>query len=227
VTEPRASTGPQQFGNAEANLRFLAAAGALTPGADILEIGTGTGGMLHALLERGLRARGVEINPTLIEESRRWFGALPVEWVSGIALPFADGSFDLVVSFDVFEHIRDSDAHLREVSRVLKPGGRYLVQTPSKWPNTLFETIRWRSLTRWRDDHCALHTPEQLRRRLAAHGFAVQFFDVPVVNQFFREKVRRHLGWAGTVALTVANPDRLPVRLRTNLYVQATKVIRT
>ena len=34
-----------------------------------------------------------------------------------------------------------------------------LVQTPSKWPNTLFETIRWKSLTRWRDDHCALHTP--------------------------------------------------------------------
>ena len=111
-------------------------------------------------------------------------------------LPFADASFDLVLSFDVFEHIRDSDAHLREVSRVLRPGGRYLIQTPSKWPNTVFETIRWKSLTRWRDDHCALHTPGQLRQRLEAHGFTVQFFDVPVVNDFFRGKVRRHLGLA-------------------------------
>lgn len=223
MTEPRASEGPQQFGNAEANLRFLEATGALTPGAEVLEIGTGTGGMLHALLQRGARARGVEINPALIAESRKWFGDLPVQPVTGVTLPFADASFDLVLSFDVFEHIRDSDAHLREVSRVLRPGGRYLVQTPSKWPNTVFETIRWRSATRWRDDHCALHTPGQLRRRLEAHGFTARFFDVPVVNTFFREKVRRHLGLAGLAVLTFANPDRLPVGWRTNLYVEATK----
>ena len=202
MTESAAVDRPQQFGNAEANLRFLEAAGALTANSDVLEIGTGTGGMLHTLLTRGLRARGVEINPALIAESRRWFGELPVDQVSGVALPFPAASFDAVVSFDVFEHIRDSDAHLREVVRVLKPGGRYLVQTPSKWPNTVFETIRWRSATLWRDDHCALHTPGQLRRRLEAHGFAVQFFDVPVVNDFFREKVRRHLGWAGAMALS-------------------------
>ena len=223
MTAAANQSGPQQFGNAEANLRFLEAAGALTPDVDALEIGTGTGGMLHALLARGLRVRGVEINPALIAESRKWFGELPVQPVSGVALPFPDASFDLVLSFDVFEHIRDSDAHLREVSRVLRPGGRYLVQTPSKWPNTIFETIRWKSLTRWRDDHCALHTPGELRRRLEQHGFTAQFFDVPVVNDFFRAKVRRHLGWAGALALAVANPDRLPVTWRTNLYVRATK----
>jgi SAM-dependent methyltransferase len=221
--QPRAPDGPQQFGNAEANLRFLEAAGVLTPGTSALEIGTGTGGMLRELLNHGLRARGVEINPALIEDSRRWYGELPVQRVSGVTLPFADASFDVVLSFDVFEHIRDSDAHLEEVSRVLKPGGRYLVQTPSKWPNTVFETIRWKSVTRWRDDHCALHTPGQLRRRLEAHGFSVRFFDVPVVNAFFRRKVRRHLGWPGAVALMLANPDRLPVRWRTNLYVEAEK----
>ena len=223
MTDSRDALGPRQFGNAEANLRFLDATGALTPGAETLEIGTGTGGMLHTLLARGLLARGVEINRALIAESRTWFGDLPVQPVSGVELPFADASFDLVLSFDVFEHIRDSDAHLREVSRVLRPGGRYLIQTPSKWSNVVFETIRWKSFTRWRDDHCALHTPGQLRRRLEVHGFAVRLFDVPVVNAFFREKVRRHLGWAGVAALTLANPDRLPVAWRTNLYVEATK----
>jgi SAM-dependent methyltransferase len=223
VTASKKLEGPQQFGNAEANMRFLEAAGALTRGADALEIGTGTGGMLHALLQRGLRARGVEINPALIADSVKWYGQLPVEAVSGVTLPFQAASFDLVVSFDVLEHIRDSDAHLMEVSRVLRPGGRYLIQTPSKWPNTIFETIRWKSFTRWRDDHCALHTPSQLRHRLEAHGFRVQFFDVRVVNEFFKNKVRRHLGWPGIAALTLANPDRLPVTWRTNLYVQATK----
>lgn len=223
MTDPREALGPRQFGNAEANLRFLDATGALTPGAETLEIGTGTGGMLHTLLARGLHARGVEIDPALIAESRKWFGDLPVQPVWGVELPFPDASFDLVLSFDVLEHIFDSDAHLREVSRVLRPGGRYLIQTPSKWSNVVFETIRWKSFTRWRDDHCALHTPGQLRRRLEIHGFAARLFDVPVVNAFFREKVRRHLGWAGVVALTLANPDRLPVEWRTNLYVEATK----
>jgi SAM-dependent methyltransferase len=223
MSEAREPAGPRQFGNAEANLRFLEATGALTPDAEALEIGTGTGGMLHALLGRGIHARGVEINPALIEESRRWFGDLPVLPVSGVELPFADASFDVVLSFDVFEHIRDSDAHLREVHRVLRPGGRYLVQTPNKWANTVFETIRWKSLTRWKADHCALHTPGELRRRLEAHGFSAQFFDVPVVNEFFRAKVRQHLGIPGLAALALANPDRLPLGWRTNLYVQATR----
>ena len=223
MTEARDRGGPQEFGNAEANLRFLKTTGALTPGVEVLEIGTGTGGMLHELLRRGVRARGVEIDPTLIAESRTWFGDLPVQLVSGIALPFQDGSFDRVLSFDVFEHIKDSVAHLREVSRVLRPGGRYLVQTPSKWPNTVFETIRWRSFARWRDDHCALHTPGELRRRLEAHGFTARFVDVPVVNAFFRKKVRRHLGWPGAAVLTLVNPDRLPLGWRTNVYVDAIK----
>ena len=216
-------TGPRQFGNAEANLRFLEATGALSSVKDVLEIGTGTGGMLHELIARGHRARGVEVNPDLIAESRRWFGDLPIDRVSTADLPFASGSFDVVLTFDVFEHIRDSDAHLLEVHRVLRPGGLYLIQTPNKWSNVDFETIRWRSFTRWREDHCSLHTPSQLRRRLDAHGFSAEFLDVPVVNEFFREKVRRHLGFPGVAALTVLNPDRLPLKWRTNLYVKATK----
>ncbi len=224
MSVPDREDGPRQFGNAEANLRFLDATGLIVCGIDALEIGTGTGAMLRVLLDRGCRAQGVEISAELIAESRRWFGDLPVRQVSGVALPFADTSFDLVVSFDVFEHIRDSDAHLREVRRVLRPGGSYLIQTPNKWSNTVFETLRWRSFTRWREDHCALHSPGQLQRRLEAHGFAVEFFDVPVVNAFFRDKVRRYAGRPGVAALAAINPDRLPIRWRTNLYVKATKV---
>jgi SAM-dependent methyltransferase len=222
MTGTDAAAGPREFGNAAANLRFLEITGALAPGRRILEIGTGTGGLLRTLLTRGCDAVGVEVNQDLIAESRRWFGSLPITAVTGTRLPFPNASFELVLSFDVFEHIRDSDAHLREVARVLRPGSRYLLQTPSKWFNFTFEAIRWRSL-RFREDHCALHTPGQLRRRLARHGFTTEFVDVPVVNEFFKEKVRRYVGAAGVAALAVANPDRLPVEWRTNLYVQATK----
>jgi SAM-dependent methyltransferase len=143
--------------------------------------------------------------------------------VDGPLLPFADASFDVVLSFDVFEHIPDSDAHLREVSRVLKPGGRYLLQTPNKWTNTVFETIRWRSFTSWRHDHCALHSYSQLQRRFERNGFDVRFADIPVVTAFFRRKLRHYLGAIAPLALAVGNPDRLPLPMRTNFYLVASK----
>jgi SAM-dependent methyltransferase len=214
---------PRQFGNIEANLRFIDATGIVRRSTDVLEIGTGTGSLLHELLERGCVAQGVERNEQLIAEARRWFGPLPIHRVDGVALPFPDQSFDVVVSFDVFEHIPDSDAHLDEVRRVLRPGGAYLIQTPNKWTNVVFETIRWRSFTRFREDHCSLHTLGELTARLAAHGFTSRAYDIPVVNQFFREKVRRYLGIPGAIALRIVNPDRLPLGWRTNMYVHATK----
>ena len=215
--------GPRQFGNFEANRRFIEATGVVSGVPDVLEIGTGTGAMLHWLLARGCRAQGVEINAALIEESRRWFGPLPIQRVQGVVLPFSDASLDVVMSFDVLEHIPDTDAHLREIARVLRPGGAYLIQTPNKWTNVVFETIRWRSFTRFRADHCSLHSLGELQGRLARHGFASRPYDVPVVNDFFRGKLRRHVGKAGLVALRILNPDRLPLRLRTNLYVHGTK----
>jgi cyclopropane fatty-acyl-phospholipid synthase-like methyltransferase len=214
---------PRQFGNLEANLRFIGATGVVNPGTTVLEVGTGTGALLQNLLQRGCRAQGVELSTELIAEAERWFGVLPIGKIDGVALPFPAGSFDVVLSFDVFEHIAESDAHLDEVRRVLRPGGAYLLQTPNKWTNVVFETIRWRSFTRFRADHCSLHTLGQLRERLTRHGFDVRAYDVPVVNDFFRAKIRRYLGSPGLVALRILDPDRLPLAWRTNLYVQATR----
>jgi len=213
----------EEFGNAEANMRFLAEVRAIAPGVRLLEIGSGRGALLHYLIERGMAAQGVEVSADQITESRRRFGALPLHKVAGAALPFPEASFDIVLSFDVFEHIADTDAHLAEVRRVLAPGGRYLLQTPNKWTNTVFETIRWKSLTSWRADHCALHTYGQLQRRLAQHGFAARFYDIPVVTEFFLRKLKHYLGPPGPWLARLVNPDKLPLRLRTNFYVEATR----
>ena len=181
----------------------------LPRGARILEIGSGRGALLRYLLQQGHAAQGTEVNADQIEESRRLYGALPITQVQGVSLPFPDGAFDIVLSFDVFEHIRDSEGHLREVRRVLAPGGRYLLQTPNKWSNSVFETLRWRSFTAWRADHCALHSYGQLQRRLRRHGFDVTFHECPVVTDFSGGRWPTTWG-ARAAALTVANPDRLP-----------------
>src|SRR5215469_7034492 len=205
-----------RFGNLDANLMFLETEGLLRGSLRVLEIGSGRGTLLSRLRAHGVDAVGIEPNAGLAIDAVRRDPPLPVARMSGDRLGFGDGTFDLVLSFDVFEHIADSDGHLAEVRRVLRPGGAYALQTPNKWTNSVFETIRWRSFTAWKRDHCALHSMKELRARLRAHGFEPSFADVPVVNQFFREKLQRYLGPAGPALLTVVNPDRWPLKFRTN-----------
>lgn len=53
---------------------------------------------------------------------------------SALELPFADGSFDTVVSTEVLEHVPDPLRALREMQRVLRPGGHLILSTPLYWP---------------------------------------------------------------------------------------------
>ncbi|MGH7527642.1 MAG: class I SAM-dependent methyltransferase, partial [Gemmatimonadales bacterium] len=121
------------YGNFGANLLFLERTGLLSRGHRILEIGSGHGRMLHHLFSNGFDVRGVEVSAGVIATGKRVYGDLPYTLATGADLPFDDNAFDVVLSFDVFEHIPDSDGHLREAARVLKPRGHYLLQTPNKW----------------------------------------------------------------------------------------------
>jgi SAM-dependent methyltransferase len=210
-------------GNFEANLEFLGRAFPLSKEHRILEIGSGTGALLNYLHRTGFDIRGINTDQEEIDASRTMYGELPYENMSGDAMRFPDESFDVVLSFDVFEHIPDSDRHLREVWRVLKRGGHYLLQTPNKWTNLPFEVLRNRSLSAVLEDHCSLHNYWQLRRRFERNLFEVRFYRIPVVNDFFKTKVRTYLGSPGVSLLKVVNPDRLPIPLRTNFYVAARK----
>jgi SAM-dependent methyltransferase len=217
------------WGNYEANLSFLTKTGLLSSRLNVLEIGCGKGAIVRALHAKGHRVCGIDRDLAVLREGRAPDAAVTTLAASGDALPFRDGEFDVVLSFDVFEHIPDSDRHVSEVSRVLKPGGSYLIQTPNKLTNVPFETVRFSRKYGLRNafkfleypEHCALHTYWSLRRRLERHGFHVTYHDVAVVNEFFRFKLRRFLGPLGVAALRVINPDKLPMPLRTNLFVEA------
>ena len=202
------------FGNREANFRALDASGISLRGRRVLEIGCGSGYLSEYVGTLGAWAVGCDI---IAPETKPDVSFVRAD---GAMLPFGQ-CFDVVMSFDVFEHLPDSDQHLREVRRVLRPGGHYVLQTPNKITNAVFETIRWRSFTAWRADHCSLHTFSQLQKRLRAAGFSVRFLDVPVVNEYFLDKVEAYLGALGVRAVTLANPDRFPLRFRTNFYVVA------
>jgi SAM-dependent methyltransferase len=99
--------------------------------AAILDVGTGTGANLRLLRNLGFaQVRGVDFSPEAIRFcAEKGFGT--IERGDVCALPFADGSFDLVFATDVVEHVDDDLAALREIRRVLRPGGRALLTVPA------------------------------------------------------------------------------------------------
>jgi ubiquinone/menaquinone biosynthesis C-methylase UbiE len=100
----------------------------LPPGARCLDVGCATGQLSELLHCRGYDVYGVDVAPNMVEAARRRMSALsvPDDHFSGCGsdtLPFGDGTFDLVSALDVLPYVVDQPRYLRELRRVLKPGG--------------------------------------------------------------------------------------------------------
>lgn len=96
----------------------------------VLDLGAGVGGFLEELGELGEELVYTELDREAVERLRERRGAPGVR-ADATALPFEDMSFDLVCLFDVLEHIVDERQALREVLRVLSPGGYALLSVPA------------------------------------------------------------------------------------------------
>lgn len=105
--------------------------GGVTARACALDTGTSAGTNLRMLKELGFRnVTGLDISEDAIAfcEAK---GLGPVEQGDICAMPFADDSFDLVLATDVVEHVEDDAGALREIVRVLRPGGTLLLTVPA------------------------------------------------------------------------------------------------
>lgn len=111
----------------------------LAPGERVLELGCGTGVFLPALAADVMPSGhivGLDHNPGFLEEARQRVVAaglstlVTLEEADAVRLPFPTASFDAVHVERVLMHLEDPDAALREVRRVLKPGGRFVAAEP-------------------------------------------------------------------------------------------------
>ena len=102
-------------------------------GRDVLDLGCAGGFMAEALAKRGARVTGIDPAAQAVDAGRRHAAAdgLGIRYDVGVgeALPYGDASFDIVVCVDVFEHVSDLAAVLREIARTLRPGGVLLYET--------------------------------------------------------------------------------------------------
>lgn len=103
-------------------------------GRDVLDAACGTGYGTAMLAETGRAVVGVDISREALDYARQHYRApyLGFAQADCLALPFSSGRFDLVVAFEIIEHLDEPEAFLAELQRVLDPTGVLILSTPNR-----------------------------------------------------------------------------------------------
>lgn len=139
----------------------------------LLDLGCGPALMEPALVERGLEVWGIDASARMIDAGRGRIAhpACHLDTGDASSLRFASGFFDAVISMGLLEYFPDYSPVLREIARVLKPGGVAVLTVPSRvspyhLPNRAYRFLRG-STRVLAENRCV---PWRLDRELAAHG---------------------------------------------------------
>lgn len=177
------------------------------PGQRLLDVASGEAGMLPFARARGLFAVAVDLAVAALRTARSRDAGSCMLVADGERLPFADGSFERVLSFGSLEHYNDPARGAAELARVLAPEGLALVQVPNTFG------LRWNLAYAWRhgevcDDGQPIQrygTRMQWQRLLEAGGLAV----LRTVAYEDRTQLQTPRDWL----LALAYPSRLLIPL--------------
>jgi len=174
---------------------------------EILEIGSGGGLICEDLARRGAIMIGIDPSPGALEAARiharqSGLGHI-IYYEQGVAeaLPYANGSFSVIVCLDVLEHVRDLSATINEIARVLAPGGIFVFDTINR-------TILARIALIWYGEHFpsggltpGLHDyhkfikPPELRVVLTTSGLQVRELTGFMPRGFSNGHMKMGPGW--------------------------------
>jgi SAM-dependent methyltransferase len=112
-------------------------------GKNNLDIGADNGVISYLLRQRGGRWYSADLDPRAVASIRQLVGS-DVYQVDGGRTSFQPGMFDQIVIVDFLEHIPDDHGFIRELERILKPGGHLIINVPHLKPHSLLNRLRHR-----------------------------------------------------------------------------------
>ncbi len=192
----------------------------------LLDIGAAYSFGMQAAREMGWRAVGIEISKAAAQAART-AGEQKIAVARAEAIPFEDNRFQVVTLWDVLEHVPDPDAVMKNVARVITPGGRLMLTTGNveSWLARLSRS-KWHLYTL--PEHLFFFSRKSLEILLDRHGFKVEamtteasFYTLGYLSERIRKTIfgqnRGHPArWPG------ANLE-IPVNLYDILRVTATR----
>jgi SAM-dependent methyltransferase len=158
---------------------ILAAVGGLEA-ARVLDAGCGVGTYVGKLSKVAGAVYGLDYERDRVAEAARRLGRTAVVCGAGEHLPFRDGTFDLVLSNEVIEHVQDDREVVAEMARVTRPGGRVVIFCPNRWYPVEQHGVYWRGRYHFGNIPLVNYLPDPLRDRLAPH-----------VRAYTRRKLRK------------------------------------
>lgn len=129
------------FGQDRRWRRATLAALRLNPGDRVLDVGAGTGVSTADLATSGAYVVGLDLSLGMLRAGRRVRPEVPLLAGDALRLPFPDESFDAVTISLALRNVVDTEAALREMARVTRPGGRLVVCEFSTPTNPVFRTV--------------------------------------------------------------------------------------
>jgi SAM-dependent methyltransferase len=156
----------------------------------LLEVGFGAGFLLSAAARAGWNVEGVEISRSAVQHGQaQGIKAFQGELVDG---RYEAGSFDVVIATELLEHVPDPGAMIREVARILRPGGLFWATTPnSRGLSPRLLGLEWSVISP--PEHLHLFSEKGIRDLLVRSGFRTVRIDTEGTNpyellQFSRRK---------------------------------------
>ena len=137
--------------------------------ARVLDNGCGIGTYITRLEPVAGSVYGLEYELGRTQEAVQRTGSRRLVNGAGERLPFADQSFDLILSNEVIEHVQDDRAAVAEMVRVLKPRGRAVIFCPNRWYPVEQHGVYWRGHYHFGNIPLVNYLPDRYRNRLAPH----------------------------------------------------------
>jgi SAM-dependent methyltransferase len=165
-----------------------------SPGTRVLNVGAGQGTFSHRLERLGFEVTSTDVSPAAVDVLRTKVRG-PVRETDLGGLPFADAAFDAAVLGEVLEHVEDDVGGLRELARVLRPGGVVAISVPRN-PTWFGASDRWAG-------HVRRYTRTALVEAIAAGGLDLERlvpWGFPVSALYHRLAYDRHVARHGAAA---------------------------
>jgi len=155
----------------------------INPEGTMLDLGCGEGRHIFGLMEKFPDLKCIGLDPHIESLEKAFEGLKFLESISNsktnflsgsaYSLPFSDDSFDLVVCSEVLEHLHDYKDAIKEINRVLKPGGQFLASVPAEFP----EKICWLLSEAYQNQpggHLRIFKKNKLIKEVAEHNFSFE-----------------------------------------------------